>query len=88
MYKYSLSKGENKIWIQFVKEEINLFSCYYFEDGANDEFKEIIRSSEINEKVKIDHRESKSELMKLFFKQIEIANKSFAEYDKTVTKKQ
>ena len=41
VYKYSLAKNENKIWVQFVKDGIYLFSNYYLEEGTNSKFDEI-----------------------------------------------
>jgi hypothetical protein len=52
VYKYSISKGQNKIWIQFVKEEIDLFSNHYFQEGTDGKFQEIAKSSKINRKNK------------------------------------
>jgi hypothetical protein len=41
VYKYLLSKNQNKIWIQFVKQDIYLNSNYYLEDGTDLKFNEI-----------------------------------------------
>ena len=41
VYKYLHSKKQNKIWIQFVKQDIYLNSNYYLEDGTDLKFNEI-----------------------------------------------
>lgn len=80
VYKFSVSKGENKIWIQFVKEEIHLYSNYYLEEGTDEKFKEILHSLNINSNVVVDHKKSVAELINIFLDQIKIANESFRVY--------
>ncbi|MNJ90985.1 hypothetical protein D3C87_86260 [compost metagenome] len=81
VYKYSISKGGNKIWIQYVKNEINLFSNYYFQDGTDEKFKELVEASEINKNKIIDHTKSVRELVKLFLEQVEMTNEIFEKHD-------
>lgn len=81
VYKYSISKNGNKIWVQFVKEEIHLYSHYYLEQGTDVVFKEILSELKINNYVEIDHTLSKSELIKIFLNQVEIAIRSLEKFD-------
>lgn len=85
VYKFSVSKNENKIWIQFVKEEIHLYSNYYLEEGTDEKFREILHSLNINSNVIIDHKKSVSELINIFLNQIKIANDSFRLYENSIT---
>lgn len=83
VYKYSISKGENKIWIQYVKREISLYSNYYFQNGTDAKFKEIAeKTSELNNNIEVDYKKNKSELIKLFINQVELINGIFEQYDK------
>lgn len=84
VYKFSLSKNGNKIWIQFVKEEIHLFSNYYLHEGTDLAFNDILKELNINYHNKIDHKQSKSDLIKIFLSQVKIANDSFKIYDKRI----
>lgn len=82
VYKYSLSKGGNKIWIQFVKEEISLYSNYYLQEGTDTIFKDILLELGINNHIKINHKLNKTELINIFLNQVKIANESFKTYEK------
>lgn len=84
VYKFSVSKGVNKVWIQFVKHEIDLFSNHYFQEGTEIEFKELVKNSGINDNLKINYLQSNEELVKLFLKQVEIAKNTLIEYDKII----
>lgn len=81
VYKYSISKNGNKIWIQLVKEEIHLYSNYYLEEGTDLIFKEILTELNINNHIKINHNQTKSELVNTFLSQVKVANESFKIYD-------
>lgn len=81
VYKYSISKGGNKIWIQYVKNEINLLSNYYFQEGTDARFIELTESSPLNRNQIIDHSKSKDELIRLFLEQVEMTNAIFDQYD-------
>ena len=83
VYKYSISKGDNKIWIQYVKREIHLYSNYYFQNGTDAKFKEIAENTpELNNNIKVDYKKSKNELIKLFINQVENVNGIFERYEK------
>lgn len=82
VYKYSISKGTNKIWIQLFREDIFLYSNYYFQDGTDEKFKEITKELELNDRLEVDHKKSKSELIAIFLEQVEKTNEIFKEYDK------
>ncbi|MFD2916372.1 PDDEXK-like family protein [Psychroserpens luteus] len=81
VYKYSISKNGNKVWIQFAKEEIHLYSNYYLEEGTDVIFKEILTELNINNNIKINHNQNKSELVNIFLSQVKVANESFRIYD-------
>lgn len=81
VYKYSLSKGENKIWIQYVKKDIYLLSNYYFQEGTHSEFIQLGKSSSLNNHEVVNYKLNKRELMKLFLEQVEIANGIFRKFD-------
>lgn len=81
VYKYSISKNGNKIWIQFVKEEIHLYSNYYLEEGTDIIFKEILTELNINNNIRINYNQNKSELVNIFLNQVKVANESFRIYD-------
>jgi hypothetical protein len=87
VYKFSVSKDENKIWVQFVKNEVHMFSNFYVEDTSNPKFIEIAGSSGLNDEVIVDHKQSKKELIKLFLQQVEMTNEIFKKYDKSMAKK-
>ena len=76
VYKYSVSKNENKIWVQFVKKEIHLYSNYYLQEGTDNIINDILNESGINRHLKINHKLSKTELVDIFLNQVKIANDS------------
>lgn len=88
VYKYSISKNGNKIWIQFVKEEIHLYSNYYLEEGTDLIFKEILTELNINNHIKINYNQTKSELVNIFLSQVKVANESFRIYDERMEKEE
>lgn len=81
VYKYSISKGVNKIWVQLVKREIHLYSNYYLQEGTNLLFEEILTELNINKNIVIDHNQSNSDLIRIFLSQVKIANDSFRIYE-------
>lgn len=81
VYKFSLSKKGNKIWVQFVKEGIHMYSHYYLQEGTDALFKEILSELNINNYIKINHNLPKSELINIFLNQVKIAVQSFETYD-------
>jgi len=81
VYKYSISKNGNKIWVQFVKEEIHLYSHYYLQEGTDVIFKEILSELEINNYIEVNHNLPKSELINIFLSQVKIAMQGFRVYD-------
>lgn len=84
VYKYSISKNGNKIWIQFVKEDIHLYSHYYLQEGTDIIFKEILSDLKINKYIKIDHNLPNSQLINIFLDQVKIAIQSFAIYEEQI----
>lgn len=81
VYKYSISKNGNKIWVQLLKEEIHLYSNYYLQEGTDVLLNEILTELDINKNTKISHNESKSELINIFLSQVNIAKQSLIIYD-------
>jgi hypothetical protein len=84
VYKFSLSKKGNKIWVQYVKKGIHLYSNYYLQEGTDGIFKEILSELNINCQVIIDHNLPKSELINIFLGQVKIVNQSFELYDEQI----
>jgi hypothetical protein len=81
VYKYSVSKNENKIYIQFRKEEIHLYSNYYLQEGTDTSIYDILKELGINSHFKINHKLSKTELVDIFLDQLKIANDCLKKYD-------
>lgn len=81
VYKFSMAKGNNKIWVQFVKEEIHLYSNYYLEDETDGIFEDILEEVNINRNAVIDHNQSKKELINIFLNQVKLVNESFKIYE-------
>lgn len=81
VYKYSLSNKSNKIWVQFVKNEINLISNYYLEDGTDTQFKDILDTLKINNHKVVNHKSGVAELVQIFLEQVKIVNESFRIYE-------
>lgn len=84
VYKYSISKNGNKIWIQLVKSEIHLYSNYYLQEGTDVILNEILTELNINKNNKINHNQNKSELVNLFLSQVNIAKESLRIYDERI----
>jgi len=88
LYKCSILKGKNIIWVQLEKNEINIVSNYYIDKGANYKFIQIAELSNLNKNKTIGFKESKEYLKKLFLEQVEITNEIFEKYDTDVIRKQ
>lgn len=81
VYKYSLSKGSNKVWVQYVKEDINLYSNYYLEEGTDNVFRDLLNELKINVNLKVDYRQDINLLIQLFINQVKIVNECFRIYE-------
>lgn len=81
VYKYSLSKNGNKIWVQFVQRGIHLYSNYFLQEGTDIIFNDILNKLNINRNIVINHKLSKSKLIEIFLTQVKIAIDSFKIYD-------
>ncbi|CAA0199509.1 PD-(D/E)XK nuclease family protein [Tenacibaculum maritimum] len=81
VYKYSISKNGNKIWVQFVKEEIHLYLNYYLQEGTDSTFREILTELNFSNSIEINYNQNKSDLVNTFLKHVRIANESFRIYD-------
>ncbi|MDN3594656.1 PD-(D/E)XK nuclease family protein [Zunongwangia endophytica] len=81
VYKFSLSKNNNKIWIQLVNQNLNLLTSYYLQDGTDVLFKEILNDLGIKNDDKVDPYLSKNEIISLFLSQVELVNQGFRIYD-------
>lgn len=88
VYKYSVSKNQNKVWIQLVKNEIDLVSCYYLQEGTDSKFNEILNELNINNNKPLDYKKSVSELVNIFIEQVKIASKSFETYENIIINNQ
>lgn len=84
VYKYSIYCGDNKIWVQYVKRGIHLYSNHYMQEGTDPLFKDILVNLGINNNKKIDYSDSTEKLKEIFLDQVGIANESFKEYDKII----
>ena len=85
VYKYSVSKKQNKIWVRLVKNEIDLVSCYYLQEGTDPKFNEILSDLNLNNDKSLDCKKSVSELVNIFIEQVKIACKSFEVYENLKT---
>ena len=81
VYKYSISKNDNRIWVQFVKTEIHLYSNYYLQEGTDIIINDILKKLGMNKHLEINHKLSKTELVELFLNQVKIANDCLKEYE-------
>lgn len=81
VYKYSVSKNENKIWVQFVKTEIHLYSNYYLQEGTDTIINNILTELGINSHKEVDYKLNKKELVDIFLNQVKIANDSLKKYN-------
>lgn len=81
VYKFSVSKSRNKIWIQFSKDEIHFLSNYYLQEGTDTIFNEILSELNINRHTILNHNLSTAELVSIFLSQVKIAIESFRIYD-------
>jgi len=81
VYKFSVSKKENKIWVQFVKEKIHLYSNYYLQEGTDSVINDMLNELGVNKQKKIDPKLSKSELENIFLNQVRIAIDALKLYD-------
>ncbi len=88
VYKYSISKGVNKIWVEYYKKEVHLYSHYYLQEGTEPEFKQVVDDSELRRHAVIDYNLSKNKLVDLFLERVQIACEIFAEYDKVKANEQ
>lgn len=82
IYKYSLSKHDNKIWIQFEKKEIHLLINYYLQEGTDVNFHEILSDLNFKNNMIVNHNQKISELVNVFLNHVTIVNESFKIYDK------
>src|SRR5690554_332842 len=81
VYKYSVSKNENKIWVQFVKSEIHVYSNYYLQEGTDSIINDILNELGINKHKEVDHKLNTKELVDIFLNQVKIANDCLKRYD-------
>ena len=64
-----------------MKNEINLYSNYYFQEGTSEDFIELAESIKLNNNEIIDHNMSKMNIVRLFLDQVEMTNEIFQKYD-------
>ena len=81
VYKYSLSKGSNKIYVQYVKEDIHLISNYYLEEGTDTVFRALLNELNVNSNQRIDYKQDIHTLIQLFLDKVKTVNDSFRIYE-------
>ncbi|MFC6861218.1 PDDEXK-like family protein [Zunongwangia atlantica] len=86
VYKFSLSKAGNMIWIQLVKQDLKLMTNYYLQDGTDVLFKEILNDLGLKSDNEIDPFLPKSEIIELFLSQVNLVNRSFEIYNDKMKK--
>jgi hypothetical protein len=82
VYKIGISNANNKIWIQLVKDKINLELNYYFENGSDLQFKEFIDKEKISKRI-LDRNLSKIEIANMFIERVEFAINTIEDYSKS-----
>ena len=82
VYKYGISKANNKIWIQVVKEKIDLNLGSYFENKTDYTFQELVNKEDI-EKYILDRDISKDQIVHLFIERVKNVAKILSEYNPT-----
>lgn len=81
-YKWSISKGDNKIYVQIYQKEINLKIDYYFGGTTDDKFKKLAQDSNLRKNEKIDYEKKRTkEVVNIFKKEIEKVCQIFTDYE-------
>lgn len=76
VYKIGISEGNNKVWIQIYKDDLNLFSNHYFEKGTSKTFEKKFSVVDLHNHEEIELRgDSKDNPKDVFEKQLHLALK-------------
>lgn len=81
-YKFSVSKGKNKIWVQLFTNDLDLCINYYLHGGTEPIFEKLIEE----QKTKISYvfgEETENEIIELFLNEIETVMECFNIYDES-----
>lgn len=77
VYKHSLSKGHNKVWIQLIHEGVRFYSSHYVEDGTDSTIENKLLKKLY--KTHLLDTNEKEELIKNFRQQVDKAKNIFQE---------
>ena len=79
VYKFGISKDNNKIWIQVVKDKLDLDLNYYFENKTDYNFQELVEKEDIH-KLVLDRNLTKDHIVNLFAERVKKVAKILNEY--------
>ncbi len=77
IYKYGLARGSNKIWIQLVQKDIELFFHLYFPKETSIDIKKLAQESNLKQIIMIGKDIAPAEIANLFIKHVKLANELF-----------
>lgn len=80
-YKYSVSKENDKIWIQINARGIHIHFSYYLQGESDKILDEILKKNGIFDNKKIGNNETKKDIVDMFLDQVKIACKSLLEIE-------
>ena len=79
VYKFGISKGNNKVFIQVVKDKIDLELNYYYEQKTDFEFQELVGKENIH-KLVLDRNLSKEQIAELFLERVRNVAEAISKY--------
>jgi len=80
VYKFSFSKGLNKVWLQVFQEGLDLYLNHYLEKTCDSVFRSIVRKGDLYKNAKITDL-SDEQIVDEFKEQIKKTKQVFHEYD-------
>ena len=86
VFKFGISKGGNKIYIQFIWDKINLFSHYYIFNTSDNIFVNCAENLKFNDNYMIPFNSNESEIIVVIMNQLKLAFELFAKYDEITSK--
>lgn len=84
VFKYGLSKDKNKIWLQLVKEDIELSLNFYFEKNCDNRFKKMVKQYNLKNDFILSKEISENNIVDLFIEQVDLASTILYEYSKNI----
>jgi len=69
IYKFGISKDNNKIWIQVVKDKLDIDLNYYFEDKTDNTLIELVEKEDIH-KLVLDRTKTEDQIANLFIERV------------------